>query len=1313
MNYLMFNHDGSIKATNLVDIITQGSNTYVLYVYVEGYSPSDYVADAKFILPYGEPTTPLEGTLDSFKPDGETLPCYKIQLTEAQTYQYGNLECSIEIRNQDPEGTILFTKSLTLVINKTTYAADEQTITAAQFKNLQSTLATLEIKFSENNVRCYETLSEYQDDLENLSVGQICLVEISKEMKAYIKTATGYERYELGGVFSQVAYLGNISGTTTIAGLHTQAGNAPFTFRYNAMPYIGGFYVHNEVAFELEVEALGSKDRFFMSGSGYPSTTIATFLDPLSSYYKPYVTEDELDVELANKADLVDGKVPLDQLPNVGAVWGSIAGTLSNQTDLQDALNSKQNALTFDNSPTQNSNNPVKSGGVYTSLQGKADLGEDGKVLSTQLPPLGSGVPYVEDLSATDTLSDIYQEYGNSPFCFILNNKHYIASMFDHTDYVHAEIECLSDADRFIMSQSSWGNTTLGDFMDETTDYYQPYARSRTIAPFYSASNTYNLGELVIHNGQLYICSTAIDIAEAWNSAHWTAVSFRTLYVDYIAKQSQLTAKADLVDGKVPASQLPSYVDDVVELGIVLNKDYETIPVITEANLYDVDTLTAFNSLFGASVSGPGGAYVIAFIFREYEETPPTYNADLTLIQFTTDGTEVDYVGLEKLETGKIYISDNVSFRVATSIVTRTTNATTTANNGLIRIAQGMSNPMNAQGDLIVGSTGGTPSKLAIGSNGQVLTSNGTTATWATPTTYSSLSPSQGGTDLSLVTTGEKYSWNSKQDALPSVTNDRYLHTNASTGALEWASISSGMTNPMTSQGDLIYGGSSGTPTALAKGTAGQLLAMNSGATAPEWKTVTLPPMGTAYGNKAVAIGDTSIAGASGNDYFSSAYGYYARATGNNATAIGKSSIAGLNSTAIGANATCNTNYSTVVGEMATATAQYATAIGKGAYSSANYSTALGAYAQAAIASTVSIYGYGNSADRSSTLLVKDPSHIFFANQNATSTTSGYTSLSQFVSGGGKYLADYLMEANPTIPSGTTPTALTGLKVGLGSSSTYYSLGGGGTETLGLNFSVNTHVTLTEAQYDLLMSSTKDVVILARMSNGADLVFSKVIQQPLTSTIDAAYFANTDLVNGEIAVGIIYVTYTNDEYYAEIEDGCDIKNKRIEFALTDVIAQSPNVEIGITQANRYKLDGYFSSFAINTGLVFFDFTNLGASEESGWGIWQAGTTPAFIITHEGYDIILTIDDTYSSGDYVAKLVLTKFTHQEELVSGTNIKTVNGSSILGSGNVAIESVKTGTEGSATSVSLKFWQGTQQQYDAITTKDANTLYIVKGS
>jgi len=47
------------------------------------------------------------------------------------------------------------------------------------------------------------------------------------------------------------------------------------------------------------------------------------------------------------------------------------------------------------------------------------------------------------------------------------------------------------------------------------------------------------------------------------------------------------------------------------------------------------------------------------------------------------------------------------------------------------------------------------------------------------------------------------------------------------------------MANPMTTQGDIIYGGSSGTPTRLSKGTAGQVLTMNSGATAPQWSNPT------------------------------------------------------------------------------------------------------------------------------------------------------------------------------------------------------------------------------------------------------------------------------------------------------------------------------------------------------------------------------------------------------------------------------------------------------------------------------------------
>jgi hypothetical protein len=50
-----------------------------------------------------------------------------------------------------------------------------------------------------------------------------------------------------------------------------------------------------------------------------------------------------------------------------------------------------------------------------------------------------------------------------------------------------------------------------------------------------------------------------------------------------------------------------------------------------------------------------------------------------------------------------------------------------------------------------------------------------------------------------------------------------------------WAADAAGMTNPMTTTGDTIYSSSGSTPARLGIGTAGQILAVNSGATAPEW----------------------------------------------------------------------------------------------------------------------------------------------------------------------------------------------------------------------------------------------------------------------------------------------------------------------------------------------------------------------------------------------------------------------------------------------------------------------------------------------
>jgi hypothetical protein len=89
---------------------------------------------------------------------------------------------------------------------------------------------------------------------------------------------------------------------------------------------------------------------------------------------------------------------------------------------------------------------------------------------------------------------------------------------------------------------------------------------------------------------------------------------------------------------------------------------------------------------------------------------------------------------------------------------------------------------VDAKGDLIAASAADTPARLAVGTNGQVLTADSTTAT-----------------------------------------------------GLAWATASSGMTNPMTTTGDTIYSSSGSTPARLGIGSTGQVLTVSGGV--PTWAT--------------------------------------------------------------------------------------------------------------------------------------------------------------------------------------------------------------------------------------------------------------------------------------------------------------------------------------------------------------------------------------------------------------------------------------------------------------------------------------------
>ncbi len=99
--------------------------------------------------------------------------------------------------------------------------------------------------------------------------------------------------------------------------------------------------------------------------------------------------------------------------------------------------------------------------------------------------------------------------------------------------------------------------------------------------------------------------------------------------------------------------------------------------------------------------------------------------------------------------------------------------------------------PMSASGDIIYGGASGTGTRLAKGSDTQVLTLASGVPTWAPPVT--------------------------------------------------------GFANPMTTGGDIIYGGASGVATRLANGSAGQVLTSAGGTSAPTWSTRGFLPLSARY----------------------------------------------------------------------------------------------------------------------------------------------------------------------------------------------------------------------------------------------------------------------------------------------------------------------------------------------------------------------------------------------------------------------------------------------------------------------------------
>ena len=146
------------------------------------------------------------------------------------------------------------------------------------------------------------------------------------------------------------------------------------------------------------------------------------------------------------------------------ATWGSITGTLSNQTDLQSALNAKQNTLTFDTTPTAASTNPVTSGGIKTALDAKANSADLGTMAEVDDVSSSNNVAYGRRNAAWYDLDGRY--YTESEMDTALSakaNNSILADAFSPSTTYAIGDYCIADGALYRFTSAHTGNWTWAD----------------------------------------------------------------------------------------------------------------------------------------------------------------------------------------------------------------------------------------------------------------------------------------------------------------------------------------------------------------------------------------------------------------------------------------------------------------------------------------------------------------------------------------------------------------------------------------------------------------------------------------------------------------------------------------------------------------------------------------------------------------------------------------------------------------------------------------------------------------------------------
>lgn len=293
---------------------------------------------------------------------------------------------------------------------------------------------------------------------------------------------------------------------------------------------------------------------------------------------------------------------------------------------------------------------------------------------------------------------------------------------------------------------------------------------------------------------------------------------------DAQVKRSEMGAASGVAtldsNGKVPSSQLPSYVDDVIEGYFYNSKFYKesahTTEITGETGKIYVDLSTNKTYRWG------GSAYAVISETLALGETSSTaYRGDRGKTAYThSQTTSGNPHNVTKSDVG---LGNVGNFKAVSTVASQGLSATEKSN-ARANIGAGTSSFSGSYNDLsdkptipaaaangtytvktLVGSTTTNVSDFTAnqssaddvtfvqGSNVTITpdATNRKITIAATDTTYSSQSASSGSSTVSLCTRGEKYTWNNKQNAIGSLKEIGFGFTTCSTAGATAAKVAS------------------------------------------------------------------------------------------------------------------------------------------------------------------------------------------------------------------------------------------------------------------------------------------------------------------------------------------------------------------------------------------------------------------------------------------------------------------------------------------------------------------------------------------